>query len=144
MIVGLKPVGLALARVVKMYADKDCIFLRVLHRDAVVERNKHVGVSRHDGLYLRLAQSRVLRVFICARGSLASRRWATSSVTVFSGGPERRYAPLSSPPWPASTTTVANVLVVFLTPGVPTVLHAANDTTNTSVTMRAIRRAILI
>src|SRR4029453_7250787 len=57
MIVSLKSAGLALARVVKMYADKDCILLHVLHRDAVVERNKHVGVSRHDGLYLRFAQS---------------------------------------------------------------------------------------
>src|SRR4029077_12091732 len=78
MIVGLKPVGLALARVVKMYADKDCIFLRVLHRDAVVERNKHVGVSRHDGLYLRLAQSALEALGYIERDRLF--RWTGATV----------------------------------------------------------------
>jgi hypothetical protein len=32
---------------------------------------------------------------------------------------------------------------VFLTPGVPTVLHAANNATNASATMRVTRRDIL-
>ena len=42
MIVGFESVRPALTRVVKMYANKDCIFLLVLDGDAVVERNKHV------------------------------------------------------------------------------------------------------
>jgi hypothetical protein len=39
---------------------------------------------------------------------------------------------------------VENVLLVFLTPEVFTVLHAANDATNASVTMRVTSRGILI
>ena len=64
---------------------------------------------------MNTSDDRVMTVFNCDSRSLRSRRWATSSATIFSGGPERRAVPLSLPPWPASTTTVVKVLLVFLT-----------------------------
>src|SRR4030095_15203830 len=78
MIVCLESARLALTRVVKMYADKDRILLRVLHRDAVVERNKHVGVSCHDGLDLRLAQSALEPLGYIERARLF--RWTEAAV----------------------------------------------------------------
>src|SRR5438045_4769616 len=85
-----------------------------------------------------------MTVFISDSRSLRSRRWATSRVAIFSAPPKRRYAPLSFPPCPASTTTVVKVLLVFLTPVVVTVLQAANEAKKATVTRRATWRGILL
>src|SRR6266576_5003131 len=92
---------------------------------------------------INTSEDRVITVFNCDSRKLRSRRWATSRATIFSGGPYRRYAPLSFPPCPASTTTVLKVLLVFLTPVVVTVLQAANEAKKTIARRRATWRGIL-
>src|SRR2546430_4147596 len=93
---------------------------------------------------MKTSEERVMTVFSCDSRNLRSRRSATSSVTNFSGGPERRYAPLSLPPCPASTTTVLKVLVVFLTFAVRMLAHAGSSARNATITIRFTRRGILI
>ncbi len=39
-----------------MDADEDGILLRILDRDAFIQRNEYVGRSNHDGFQLRFAQ----------------------------------------------------------------------------------------
>src|SRR4029453_1660884 len=93
---------------------------------------------------IKTSEDRVITVFNCDSRSLRSRRWATSSATIFSGGPERRYAPLSLPPWPASTTTVVKVLPVFLTLPIWVVVHAPSEASKTTAKAPLISRDILI
>jgi len=92
---------------------------------------------------MNTSDDRVMTVFSCDSRSLRSRRWATSSATIFSGGPDRRYVPLSLPPWPASTTTVVKVLLVFLTLPV-CVAHAPSEASKTMARAQLIGRDILI
>jgi hypothetical protein len=67
-----------------MYANKDCIFLLVLDGDSVVERNKHVRVSSHHGLYLRLAQLVVETLGYIEGDVLFWRTRATKRAAIFS------------------------------------------------------------
>jgi hypothetical protein len=73
-------------------------------------------------------------------------RVATSRVTVFSGGPYRREAPLSRPPWPASTTTVVKERLVFFTCccGGETVPHPARKSAPPATTIPQFRPRITI
>src|SRR6266478_723498 len=88
---------------------------------------------------INTSEDRVITVFNCDSRKLRSRRWATSRATIFSGGPYRRYAPLSFPPCPASTTTVVKVLLVSLIAVLGTVVQAANEATKVTVTARFTR-----
>src|SRR5262249_39051581 len=78
MIVRFKSARAAPTRVVKMDADKNCIFLRILFGDAVIERDKDVRVSGHDGHYLRLAQLAFQTPGYIDRDTLF--RWAVTAI----------------------------------------------------------------
>src|SRR5204862_6689027 len=82
-----------------------------------------------------------MTVFISDSRSLRSRRWATSRVAIFSAAPKRRYAPLSFPPCPASTTTVVKVLLVFFA-AFGAVAQAANRARRLMARARLVRRGI--
>ena len=48
MIIRLETVNAASARIVKMYTDEDCVLLRILNRDAVIQRNEDIRGASHD------------------------------------------------------------------------------------------------
>src|SRR5215469_17021817 len=92
---------------------------------------------------MNTSEDRVITVFNCDSRSLRSRRWATSRVAIFSAPPYRRYAPLSFPPCPASTTTVVKVLLVFFV-AFGAVAQAANRARRPMAKARLIGRSILL
>ena len=73
-VIGLKATHAAAARVVEVNADEDGIRLPVADRDPLVEWNEDIRIA-------------VITVRNCDSRNLRLRRWATSRVTTFSGGP---------------------------------------------------------
>src|SRR5437762_14087774 len=90
---------------------------------------------------IKTSEERVITVLICDSRSLRSRRRATSRLAIFSAPPKRRYAPLSFPPCPASTTTVVKVLLVFFA-AFGAVAQAANRARRLMARARLVRRGI--
>src|SRR5437879_11925848 len=93
---------------------------------------------------MKTSLERVMTVFNWDSSNLRSRRLATSKVAIFSAPPKRRYAPLSFPPCPASTTTVLNVLLVFFVTALGAVAQAASKPESANAQMRRISRGIHI
>src|SRR5881397_4330623 len=56
MIVRFESANLAPARIVEMYADEDCIFLRILDSHTIVQFNKDIRVAGHHCFQLGFAQ----------------------------------------------------------------------------------------
>src|SRR2546429_5695918 len=131
MIVCFESANAAPARIIKVYAHEDRVFLRILDCHTVVQFDKHIRGPGHHRFQLRFAQFAVKTL-----GDIESNDLLRRAV--------RRYAPLSFPPWPASTTTVLKVLLVFLTPVVVTVLQAANEAKKAIARRRVTWRSILI
>src|SRR5205823_4396778 len=74
------------------------------------------SIATRSSRGMKTSLERVITTCSCDSRNLRETRLATSSVAIFSAPPNLRYAPLSFPPWPASTTTVLNDLLVFLVP----------------------------
>src|SRR5258708_3959654 len=56
MIVRFESANAAPARIIKMYTDEDCVFLRILDRHTVVQFDKHIRGPSHHRFQLRFAQ----------------------------------------------------------------------------------------
>src|SRR5437762_11928135 len=56
MIVRFESTNTAPARIIKVYADEDCVFLRILDCHTVVQFDKHIRGPGHHGFQLRFAQ----------------------------------------------------------------------------------------
>src|SRR5881296_2502863 len=56
MIVRFESTNLAPARIVEVYADEDCIFLRILDSHTIVQFNKDIRVAGHHRFQLGFAQ----------------------------------------------------------------------------------------
>src|SRR6185369_8221439 len=87
MIIGLKSARLAFTRVIKMNANKNCILLFILNCDAIIKRDKDVGIPRHDGFDLGLAQFFLETLRYIERDHLFRRPIAAIRAAIFSAVP---------------------------------------------------------
>src|SRR5258705_13511542 len=83
MIISLKSANTAFPRIVEMNADEDGILLRILDRDALIQRNERVGRSNHDGFQLRFAQLALEALGHIERNYFFRRPGATIRAAVF-------------------------------------------------------------
>ena len=83
MIISLNTTNPAFPRIVEMNADEDGILLRILDRDAFIQRNEYVGRSNHDGFQLRFAQLALEALRDIERNYFLWRSGATIRAAVF-------------------------------------------------------------